>query len=322
MKNRILTLVTLFFFYLSSFAQTNVTFNIHHKLGDADFAFNKAAQNNIGQDFRTNRLEYYISEITLIHDGGQETGVKNRWLLIDAVETTSEELGSFEITDLEGIRFHIGVDSAHNHLDPTSWPSDHPLAPQAPSMHWGWAAGYRFLAFEAESGPAYNQPLELHSLGNQNYFAVELAFSKTAADDQLAIDLDADYSRALEDMEINSGTIVHGDFGEAQQALENFRDYVFSPSPSPTSTRDLFTPDRFEIFPNPVSNGTATLTLQTEKAITYSLQVTDLMGRIVQQREDIPGNINLTLDFPQPGVFFVNLAREGQVVDFQKIIVQ
>jgi hypothetical protein len=322
MKNRIFTLAALLLFYLGSFAQTNVTLNIHHKLGNGNFQLNKAAKNNLGHDFRANRLEYYISEITILHDGGQEAGVKNRWLLVDASETTSVDLGDFNITDVEGIRFHIGVDSAHNHLDPTSWPADHPLAPQAPSMHWGWAAGYRFLAFEAESGPAYNQPLELHGLGNQNYFAVELSFSKSAANDQLTIDLDADYARALEDMNINSGTIVHGVFGEAQQALENFRDYVFSPSGSATSSRDLLAPERFEIFPNPVSTATATLSLETAKPATYSLRITDLTGRTVHQQEGLAGNMTLTLDFPQSGVFFVNLVKEGQIVNTQKVIVQ
>ena len=50
-------------------------------------------------------------------------------------------LGSHDITTLESVRFGVGR-SEHNHLDPSAYPGDHPLAPQLPSMHWGWASRY------------------------------------------------------------------------------------------------------------------------------------------------------------------------------------
>ena len=54
---------------LSSSAQNNIQFNIHHKLGDVDFELNAGAKNNIDHDFYFKRVEYYISEISIVHDG-------------------------------------------------------------------------------------------------------------------------------------------------------------------------------------------------------------------------------------------------------------
>ena len=57
----------------SVFGQSQVLFNIHHKLASEQFELEKIADNNINTPFKLTRLEYYISEISLIHDGGQET---------------------------------------------------------------------------------------------------------------------------------------------------------------------------------------------------------------------------------------------------------
>ena len=64
------------------------------------------------------------------------------------------------------------------------------------------------------------------------------------------LEVRADYSRALEDLDISQGLIEHGDFGAAKTILENMRDYVFSAArtTSVSSALDL----DIEIFPNPV----------------------------------------------------------------------
>ena len=51
-------------------AQTNVTLNINHLLGEEPFRLSTTAQNNLGQAFNFSRLEYYLAEISLIHDQG------------------------------------------------------------------------------------------------------------------------------------------------------------------------------------------------------------------------------------------------------------
>ncbi len=150
-------------------AQQNVKFNINHKLANSSFAFNQTTSNDLGDNFNFDRFEYYLSEIKLIHDGGQISSVANTWVLVDASQTTSIDLGSFPITSLEGIRFSVGVETPANHNDPSLYSGNHPLSPKSPSMHWGWAAGYRFAAIEGKTGTSMNQIWQIHALGDANY---------------------------------------------------------------------------------------------------------------------------------------------------------
>ena len=55
-------------------------------------------------------------------------------------------MGPWDIEGVRGVKLHLGVDPAHNHADPSTYASDHPLSLQNPTMHWGWSAGYRFMA--------------------------------------------------------------------------------------------------------------------------------------------------------------------------------
>ena len=232
-------------------AQTNVNLHIEHMLGSNTFAFNQTASNNLGHSFNVVRMEYYLSEITLIHDGGQDTTIDNLWILVDAGSPTTVPLGSFNISALEGIRFAVGVDSAHNHLDPASWPTGHPLAPKSPSMHWGWAAGYRFVAMEGKSGPSLNQIFEIHALGNKNYHTFSIATSGTMNGGDLDIDLKADYEGMLHDIGLNQGLVEHGENNEAAQLLENCAYHVFTASGSASIGVEEEQSIRFDIYPNP-----------------------------------------------------------------------
>ena len=111
MKKGLLSLISSVAVLLTN-AQTDVYLQIHHMLGDAPFAYEATASTNLSEDFQVTRLEYYLSEITLIHDGGQETTIPDLWLLVDAGETVNAFLGSHDITTLESVRFGVGVDQS------------------------------------------------------------------------------------------------------------------------------------------------------------------------------------------------------------------
>jgi hypothetical protein len=72
MKKQIIITIALMFIVMVSKAQKNVYFTITHKLSTSDFAFNQTAQNDLMQDFKITRVDYYISSIKIIHDGGME----------------------------------------------------------------------------------------------------------------------------------------------------------------------------------------------------------------------------------------------------------
>ena len=50
--------------------------------------------------------------------------------LVDGFTTTRIMLGSFTLDSLESLRFAVGVNAAKNHLDPTTYNPQHPLAPK------------------------------------------------------------------------------------------------------------------------------------------------------------------------------------------------
>lgn len=320
MKKNILFLLSIMMFALGIYAQNSVQLNIHHKLAETDFAFNEGAKNNMEHDFNVTRLQYYISGISLIHDGGNETIIDDLHVLVNASQATEVDLGSHDITNVEGINFYIGVDPAVNHLDPASYPAGHPLAPSFPSMHWGWAAGYRFVAIEGKGGSSYNQLYQLHGLGDDNYFKTEVALDLTAENGTLTIDLDGDYTRVLEDISVNSGVIIHGDYGEARKALQNFRDYVFSPSQTTSATVDFREVTGFSVYPNPTADGSATVSVSATQDLTYSVSVTDILGRQVQFFDNIKNNTAITVEAAQPGLYMVNLNKNGQAVITQKLV--
>jgi len=323
MKKFLLFVLLLGAWSLQTNAQNSVKLNINHKLGDSDFAMNEAAKNNMDHDFNITRLEYYISEISLIHDGGNETQINDLWVLADATIKTEVDLGDHDISTVEKIIFHIGVDPDHNHLDPASWPNGHPLAPGFPSMHWGWNAGYRFVALEGNGGPNLNQLIQLHGLGDINYFTIEVNIDASAENNVLNIDLDADYTRALENISVNSGVIVHGDNLQAKRCLQNFRDFVFSAASITSSTIDFSEVKAFNLFPNPVVNGMSTINLDLKESKSeYDLTVTSVDGK---QLQTLPAIFNgQTIDFSNQatGMYFVNLIKEGKTIITKQIFVK
>lgn len=321
MKNILSTLIIGLLFSSFCFAQNSVQLTINHKLGSDNFAFNTGAKNNLNDDFNISRLEYYITEFTVEHDGGQTTEINDLWVLVNANTSTEVDLGDHNITEVEGVRFHIGVDDEHNFLDPATYPSDHPLAPQNPSMHWGWASGYRFVALEGEGGANYDNTIELHGLGSQNYKEVSVNVTASASSSAVNINIDADYTRALEDIAVNSGIIVHGFDDEALDMLNNFQLYVFSSKTGTSSSVDYSEISAVSIFPNPTADGSSTLLISATELQTYQLSITDILGKEIQSLKNVNSNEALDLNFENAGLYFINLIKEDQTIITKKLVV-
>lgn len=322
MKNYILFLLAALFTCTGVNAQNNVQLHITHMLGGDAFVQDGTSTNNLDHDFMVTRMDYYISEISIVHDGGTETVVEDLWILVKAAaeSVTEIDLGDHEITEVEGVNFYIGVDPDHNHLDPASWPETHPLAPQHPSMHWGWNSGYRFIAFEGEGGSNYNQGIELHGLGDENYFRIELPLSSMPVDGQITMNIAGDYSRVIENIEVNSGVLVHGDYGAAQKALENCRDFVFSATT--TSTVSIDEVNSFEVFPNPAMDGKTAFVVSSDENHTYEVIITDLLGRQVQHFKTVNSNEKVEVELFNSGLYNISLIKAGQPVLTERLIVK
>lgn len=303
-------------------AQNNITLEIVHRLNEADFQLNQEAQNNLQHKFSVSRLQYYISEINITHDGGQNTAFDSIWVLVNASVATEVALGSENITNVESISFSIGVDPAHNHQDPSVWPSSHPLALHNPSMHWGWASGYRFVAMEGDAGDNLDQSYEIHALGDANYFETTVEAEGVMDNGSLVVTLYADYAQAIRDIDLTSGLIMHGETGEAKDLLENFRDYVFSaddPADTTTGVRNVAGNLNISVAPNPATDGTIHIQVNGNQLHSMNIEVFDISGKRVYSNVVRSTTGNLEITGLTRGVYFLNAVREGDAPVTKKI---
>jgi hypothetical protein len=298
-------------------AQVDVYLNINHQLGQNSFAFNTGTANNLGNSFNVKRLQYYIAEVNLIHDGGQITTVSNLWILADAGSALSESLGNYNITNLEGIQLGIGVESSYNHLDPSAYNMSHPLSPKSPSMHWGWAAGYRFIAFEGKTGSSLTQTFEFHGLGDGNYRKITIPTLGTLSGTDLNIDLNADYERAFENIDLSKGSnIVHGETGKAAVVLSNFATYVFTSSEGNSSIGlNENQSVNIDLYPNP-SKGTVSLNGDLSGK---SLVVIDSHGKTIATK-DLSSSLE-TIRIKTAGFYLIQLFEDNKLLQSEKVLI-
>ena len=304
---------------LSALAQAPVRIKIHHQIKQDAFVMNDSTTNSLGHPFMFWKLTYYLSDISLWHDGGQQIDIDSTWFLIDVVDgtPTSLDLGNHNIQTLDSIRFAIGIAEEYNHLDPTTYPTGHPLAPQNPSMHWGWSAGYRFAVAEGFSGFFLDQPYEIHALGDRNFFPQTIETSGVMGNATLEIPLYADYSELMRSIDLTSSVISHGEVNAAAQLLTNFSLYVFTSEEGngPALGMHEAPAALISVYPNPASESVYLSGLMDDDvAVIYSS-----MGEVIRSRQG-SGEIDLS-EFAS-GMYFVHVISEGgnkTILSLQKL---
>jgi len=303
--------------------QTHVILQMQQMLGDRPFAYNLTSQAEMGYPYYVTRLQYYVSEITLIHDGGQRTIVPDYFLLVDPAKDSVFVLGDFPVTDLEEIEFWIGVDSAHNHLDPATYPANHPLALHNPSMHWGWSGGYRFMAFEGYAGhtPAYMpNNFQIHTIANENYRKVSLYVEEWSNSDTMRIPIRADYNMLLHKIDVSFGLEFHSSYGPAKQISLNTR-YAFSSvltsnGYQPKPERELL------ISPNPATDF-FTLTIPWSGNGPLTFMLTDMQGNKIFEEIVFAPAQTITLN-PSivPGIYLATLSDRQQLLGTKQVVIE
>ncbi len=303
-------------------AQTPIDLHITHKLGGStDFGFGVATTNDLGNDFNVTRLQYYISRISITHDGGTVTDVPNHYILADGAANVVEFLGSYSITSVESISFYVGVDTPLNHADPSLQPSGHPLEPKSPSMHWGWAAGYRFVAIEGKSGSGLGQDYQVHALGDAQYYKVTVPVSGFGVGGKIIIALNGDYVQALKGIDVSSGVIAHGEGSIEVQVLQNFRDYVFSAGTPVSVKSHVVVEDAVSVYPNPAVAGVSTIDFGTVKQ-EADVMVTDILGKEVFNAHKRSGDNAISIKLNASGMYFVTIQLSDGSLLTRKLSVQ
>lgn len=214
---------------------TPVDLHFTHMVDGQALALNSTVYTNeAGINYKITRADFYMSQLKLVHDGDQRLSLPN-YLLVRQGQTDFE-LGNYDgFTNLEGFEFSVGIDPDANHLDPSSYAANNPLANQNPSMHWGWSAGYRFIALEgvaADANGNFTNGFEIHVLFDDNLRRASISTSGSVdANGTLNINATVNYAEMLRNIDLSGTVIAHGSGAAHEQLLVNLaHGTVFSAS--------------------------------------------------------------------------------------------
>lgn len=292
-------------------AQKEVKLNINHFLGGSSFAFNQNHSNDLIEPIQWERMEYYLSNFRIVHDGGQVIYMDDVWLLVDAGNDSIFSLGSFNgVTNIEALRFAVGVNPEVNHLDPSTYAADHPLAHQLPSMHWGWTSGYRFIAIEAVE-LNNNQTVEVHTIGDELYDSLSISPATYTVQDTITMEIYADYAMALWGVNFQGGLISHGALKESKEVTSNFINHVFSvQQPTAIVANEE---GQFHCYPNPAKGKVYIDALITDPSM--KVKMLDVFGKTINFDQT-----QHTLTTAYKGVAIVQLIKSNHVLNSFKIV--
>jgi hypothetical protein len=124
-----------------------LSLHLHHKVGSANFALNTNFTDGFGTVFYFTRAEFYVSNFGAYDHDDSLVYAPNSYYVVRPT-TTEIALGAPGVSHIHELGFYVGVDSATNHTDPTTYDASSALYPQSPSMHWSWSSGYIFIAIE------------------------------------------------------------------------------------------------------------------------------------------------------------------------------
>jgi hypothetical protein len=287
---------------MGTYAQNEVVLHINHLINGEHIVIGDL-YNVEGDQVRVDRLEYYLCEFVITHDGGQITELNDVYVLADVNDDGVYSLGEWDITNIEGIAFGAGVDSNHNvGIDPSTYPSGHPLAPQFPSMHWGWASGYRFLALEGFAGDNLNAQYQIHALGDNNFFLQNHDLNAEEADDVVTMYLNANYEGLFDGLPVSQGFIEHSSSGEATEAMQNMANLVFEAGTT-MGSEELPVESTWTVYPNP-SSDVVFVDAATSEA--YRWQLINMQGQVVSEGVR-QGRSALDVQSVRPGCYFLRL---------------
>lgn len=329
------------FFYLllftgccmaSSFAQnTNkVVFSFEHRVGNIPLVVEETVfpiWNN--KKVKLNRAAFYVSNMVLRQSDNAKVELKNQYLLVNAAKpNTTFDLGNWTVSSINGIDMSIGISKLINHNDPASWPANHPLAPQNPSMHWGWAAGYIFVLLEGlvdNNGDGTPETVfEYHNTGDELFTTLEVKGSAVASNGELQVRLALDYAKLFQNMTLSGSLIQHGDAAPNVLMMQNAGEADFITLPSSVATTDVGGHTAsIKAMPNPVVGATL-LEYALPQAISTDLWLTNALGQRVRQWNGLTheGALRLDLSDLPNGVYQCVFYQQGNAVGRKALLVR
>jgi hypothetical protein len=308
-------------------AQVDLKLNMTHVWNGNLFNLGQQYTDAQGTLVEVNRVQYYLSGFEVTHDGGQTTTLTGTYVLGNGNQT-NYNLTSANVTNLEGISFDLGVDSVTNHLDPTLYGHQNPLAPQTPSMHWGWNAGYRFVAIEGladtDNDGIVDAPFEFHVTADDDYLrnVLPIATSGNLNGTDLEIDIYVNVADWLKDIDLKTAGYNHGVFPLNEQVMDNTNTYVVFDVNS-TLSIDEAQNTKNNILVNYSMPYAPTIFYKFPSSNKVNLKIVDMSGKTVLSEVNMQKSgtyfINKEL---APGTYIANFTDDKGISFSEKLVVQ
>ncbi len=308
------------FLLISTFSLTSkeVVLKVNHLLnGEKIILEDQVYQFHINE-IKFSNIMYYMMNIELIDNNGNSIICPEKYHLIDA-HKSEYQLGNVNIENINSIKFNIGVDKETNHSDPSLWPNDHPLSLEYSIMHWGWAAGYRFVLLDGFVNDIFNRWLngfQYHLVGNQYFSTVSLNnVQPTITENQIIIELNVELALVLDNVNVASNNFIHGSGGANDVIANNIKNKnVFQSAIS--SVKNLY-PD-LKIAPIPATDFIS-LELGNTNLQNLTFKVFNLNGKFISDFTPILSN-SLDISNLTKGTYFLNVYKNQELVKNIKFI--
>lgn len=215
----------------TSFGQKNVFVHIDPIVSGVDLQLNTVYTALDGKTFKLDYFDYYLSDVLITHDGGQTLNLYDTIFLVKH-DDHMLYLGNLDITNIEQIDFSIGVPKSRNTQagilaqDISTYPENHPLSFQDPSMYWGWQGGYMHMIIGGYSDGNDDQIpdvyFELHNLGDHNQQPVSLSVNQTNTTvNQIDIYMNCNFEQWIKNIPLSTAGIMHDEIGVNKTIMDN-----------------------------------------------------------------------------------------------------
>lgn len=309
-----LSLLVMFFLAFSGYSQNALFLKFPPKVGGQDLMLDSVVHDLNNRAMIIEDFNYYISNINVIHDGGQILDLSDTVILVKANAHTFF-MGHHGITNVEQINFSVGVPPQLNHLDITQYPQGHFLSFQTPSMHWGWTAGYKFMLCDGK-GDSNNDGIpdvifQLHNLGDDNFKNVQLPVAATDYGTHIDLVIDCNIDEWIYGANPGTVGVQHGESGINASTMEN------------VYTRNVFTQPG-NVGNKELKKSGEVYFYSEDQAITFNwkdvtgidgYRLIDLTGRVIldEQTKDVNGSVKME-ELKKGNYLFVLMNREQKPI--------
>lgn len=309
------------------FAQKNIFLNIDPVFNNQTFIPQVVYMSNNGQNVALDYLKYYLSDISITHDGGQVLDLSQTVYLMDDTNH-SIYLGAHNVTNIEQVYFLVGVPSRFNTqagalaVDISSYDANNALSFQSPSMYWGWQAGYMHMIVGGKADGNNDQIpeayFELHNLGDHNQQSVSFAnvFQTNTTSSQIDLNFNCHIDHWLNGINLATVGVLHDETGINVQVMQNVNSKaVFAQVANasvPTITKEVL---QFSSMQGAIQ------CVWTNLDSALKLNLMDPNGKLLREQTVSNQQGQFTWIGLTPGMYFIQFADQKGAIQSRQVLV-